>query len=1526
MDEHKNEEIIVEDALIASTSRAEVDSIQDDMEVTISEQPIEVEVTVTETIVVEEAQAEEAPVAEAPEAETAEEAPVAEAPEAQTAEATEAEEAPVAEAPEAQTAEAPSADSEKQDGEKADKAGVTAATMSVNEPITPADQYSRNMEYNEVFEDTLYFINGIVEEYRFYPEILSMIKSGKTTVAMNRAIVRKQISSEWVEAIEACLPHLDKVVRNPTRIIEQNEEVLPIELSRHITSRSIQHLGQHTDYINDIDKDGNITPSKILNVFNEETVNTYENRFINTLLMRLFIFVSKRYTHMFSSENLENSASLDFNTEFERGATHGKISFGIQIAEPADSDDARPGEFSLSDRVRKLYDVVSAYQGSAIVKALGRNYIRPPVMRTNAIMKNKDLKQCLVLWQFIEGYEEVGVKIEHEQSALKPDEKYLDELYATLALQYVIFKHNTGTVADEKNMIQRKKDKVYKEPEFIFDVPEIEQENFTVYDSEYRKFININSPLNKRPFSEDELRIKEAIEAALIADEFYNYKEENEDNEIDPADIFTAEDGRKIRIRYRKSFTAKLIQSPDKTKQYYGELYNYIMSFGKMKNKVSWSHERFYIGRHSYAKFTVAGKTLNVYLALDPEELQDSKYIYTDASEIKKYEDTPVRLKIRSDRACKWAKELIAIMLAKDGIEQGEVPAELIDIPYEDKIPLIARELIHIVGTDLETGAMIEEDELKRLMGIYPEQDEEPEAPAEEQTQPAEEAPAPIEEQTQPEAAPEAQAQPTTEAISEDAPDSFALYRRSFRAKLIQSDDEVKGYYAEIHTHLMGYGMKSSDSWDNETFHIGRKQYAKIGINGKTLILYLALNPSEFEGSKYFFEDVSEKKKYERTPFKFKIRSDRAVKWAIELIDLMAFADSLEHEDLPMEALLPYETTEALIEQGLIRVNKEMLDKLGGAMQPEPVPVTEAAPLGGEMPVYPEEYAEMRSDGITSEEESLENPVESAEKAEDLEDGVPTLEGGREAPHKYQPDDAPAVVLPTEGEGESQTFSGAYIRRSVRGKLCQADDQIKEYYIGIRSKLLSYPKMKIQDSFDNDTFHFERNRYARIAISGKTLLLYLALNPEEYEGTKYFFQDCSGVKKYERTPMKLRIRTHRSYVWALELIDDLAAKCDFGEAGEISEELELDYRTDVQLYDEGLARVDEKLLSEYVALGDPDAIAMYEHITGTKVVKASAPEQAAPEIFESITVEQAPVESTVSIEITPEVAPVTTFEPVVAPKIRYRKSFEAKLIMAPEKTKDYYMQLRNVLLSYKRAAAYGSFSCESYRRGRTHLAKMVISGKTLNVYLNLDPASLEGTKYIYTDASDKRKYAKVPLRLKVRSDRACRWAGELIRMMMAKLEIPEGIPSDEYFDIPEESFDELFARGLIRASLPKGAEIAPVAEAPAAEATPEESAPTVEAQVEAVAETEADEILVEDAIPTESEETVTVEDISSTEAPETTETDTSAPTSENSSESDTDKGDDDDDDDDDDEVEDDGNGGRGFMAHFKKIFTRNKKK
>ena len=41
-------------------------------------------------------------------------------------------------------------------------------------------------------------------------------------------------------------------------------------------------------------------------------------------------------------------------------------------------------------------------------------------------------------------------------------------------------------------------------------------------------------------------------------------------------------------------------------------------------------------------------------------------------------------------------------------------------------------------------------------------------------------------------------------------------YNRSFRAKLIQSDDTLKGWYSELRNELLRYGLKRRASWANE--------------------------------------------------------------------------------------------------------------------------------------------------------------------------------------------------------------------------------------------------------------------------------------------------------------------------------------------------------------------------------------------------------------------------------------------------------------------------------------------------------------------------------------------------------------------------------------------------------------------------------------------------------------------------------------------------------------------------------------
>ena len=146
-----------------------------------------------------------------------------------------------------------------------------------------------------ILSDTLSFIDSLASLYGELPGALEMLRSAETTVELKKRYAIKSIDETWVRVIEESLDALDHVIRSPSHFIEENERVLPIELSRNITNRSIQHLAQHTDYIDRIEPDGSITPSKILNVFRDETIQTYENKFVNTLIVKLHTFISRRY-------------------------------------------------------------------------------------------------------------------------------------------------------------------------------------------------------------------------------------------------------------------------------------------------------------------------------------------------------------------------------------------------------------------------------------------------------------------------------------------------------------------------------------------------------------------------------------------------------------------------------------------------------------------------------------------------------------------------------------------------------------------------------------------------------------------------------------------------------------------------------------------------------------------------------------------------------------------------------------------------------------------------------------------------------------------------------------------------------------------------------------------------------------------------------------------------------------------------------------------------------------------------------
>lgn len=171
------------------------------------------------------------------------------------------------------------------------------------------------------------------------------------------------------------------------------------------------------------------------------------------------------------------------------------------------------------------------------------------------------------------------------------------------------------------------------------------------------------------------------------------------------------------------------------------------------------------------------------------------------------------------------------------------------------------------------------------------------------------------------------------------------------------------------------------------------------------------------------------------------------------------------------------------------------------------------------------------------------NYVEEPDPVSDAEEAQPEEEEESEEEKAYEPDEND-VEVPSSGD-----FSKAFkvnsneqvaYGKTVLSKLITSPDIVKTRYSEIKNYLLAYKKARANMSRARESYYIGRKCYARIAMRGKTLCLYLALNPSDYV-EKYNVEDMLSVKQYADTPCLLRIRSDRAVRRAKALIDELAA-------------------------------------------------------------------------------------------------------------------------------------------------------------------------------------------------------------------------------------------------------------------------------------------------------------------------------------------------------------------------------------------------
>ncbi len=147
-------------------------------------------------------------------------------------------------------------------------------------------------------------------------------------------------------------------------------------------------------------------------------------------------------------------------------------------------------------------------------------------------------------------------------------------------------------------------------------------------------------------------------------------------------------------------------------------------------------------------------------------------------------------------------------------------------------------------------------------------------------------------------------------------------YRTSFMSRLIQSEPPVQDYYTVVKNTLLSYnGVKARTSWNFESFNKGRIQCAKLNVKGNAFQVYLGLDPKEYSAEKYHFVDVSDKPKLDKVPMMIKVKSDRALKYSLELVEEVMKKYGIEQGEMPNDDYhLPYESTEALVDRDLVKI------------------------------------------------------------------------------------------------------------------------------------------------------------------------------------------------------------------------------------------------------------------------------------------------------------------------------------------------------------------------------------------------------------------------------------------------------------------------------------------------------------------------------------------------------------------------------------------------------------------------------
>lgn len=247
---------------------------------------------------------------------------------------------------------------------------------------------------------------------------------------------------EWLDIMEDTIRYLDNILRNPNRFIVNEEDIVKIELARRVTVDSIKHLSKNTNLIQDFDKEtGDVKPSKILNINKEESFETYENKFIYSLIKNMKFYIDRKKRNLVTESSLKDEKKMEYTGKSNIGKEN--IDISLTINSKVDEKKSKKDESGLDvlSRIEKLEQRISELTGSSVYQSIEKKHIAlvtSPIKKTNVILKNVNFQYAVKLWNYMQTHMEDGTVRDTSNSDYTDNSDLKRCIDETFLLDYIV--------------------------------------------------------------------------------------------------------------------------------------------------------------------------------------------------------------------------------------------------------------------------------------------------------------------------------------------------------------------------------------------------------------------------------------------------------------------------------------------------------------------------------------------------------------------------------------------------------------------------------------------------------------------------------------------------------------------------------------------------------------------------------------------------------------------------------------------------------------------------------------------------------------------------------------------------------------------------------------------------------------------------------------------------------------------------------------------------------------------------------